>query len=122
MQYRISNESLGLFVARCTATKLFQQEQEPYHERGVFLNQEPQTKVRLPQKEKGEVLGIIESMLGANRMKIRAMDGKTRVGEIRGRMKNHVWLRIGDVIVMVPWTFQDDKADIVRLCQGMQAE
>jgi translation initiation factor 1A len=50
------------------------------------------------------------------------MDGKTRMGGIRGKMKRRVWLRAGDVIVMVPWSFQDDKADIVWRYQGTQVE
>ncbi|MGZ4882695.1 MAG: translation initiation factor eIF-1A [Halobacteriota archaeon] len=86
------------------------------------MSQEPQTKVRLPRKEEGEVLGIVESMLGANRVKIQSMDGKTHMGRIRGKMKKRVWLRVGDVIIMAPWSFQDDKADIVWRYQGTQVE
>jgi translation initiation factor 1A len=50
------------------------------------------------------------------------MDGKTRMGGIRGKMKRRVWLRAGDVMVMVPWSSQDDKADIVWRYQGTQVE
>ncbi|MGB9371257.1 MAG: translation initiation factor eIF-1A [Halobacteriota archaeon] len=74
----------------------------------------------MPRKEEREVLGIVESMLGANRVKIQSMDGKTRMGRIRGKMKKRVWLRVGDVIVLVPWSFQDDKANIVWRYQGTQ--
>ena len=72
--------------------------------------------------EQGEILGIVESMLGANRVKIRSIDGKTRMGRIPGKMKKRVWLRVGDVIIMVPWTFQEDRADIVWRYQGTQVE
>jgi initiation factor 1A len=48
-------------------------------------------------------------MLGANRVKIQSVDGKTRMGRIRAKMKKRAWLLVGDVIVMVPWSFQDDK-------------
>jgi translation initiation factor 1A len=61
-------------------------------------------------------------MLGANRVKIHSMDSKTRMGRIRGKMKKRVWLRVGGVIVMVPWSFQDDKADIMWRYQGTQVE
>jgi translation initiation factor 1A len=44
------------------------------------------------------------------------------MGGIRGKMKRRVWLRAGDVIVMVPWSFQDDKAEIVWRYQGTQVE
>jgi translation initiation factor 1A len=71
--------------------------------------------------EQGEILGIVESMLSANRVKVRSMDGKTRLGRIPGKMKKRVWLRVGDVIIVVPWT-QDDKADIIWRYQGTQVE
>ncbi|HYC20907.1 MAG TPA: translation initiation factor IF-1 [Candidatus Bathyarchaeia archaeon] len=44
------------------------------------------------------------------------------MGRIRGKMKKRVWLRVGDVIVMVPSSFQDDKADIVWQYQGAHVE
>jgi translation initiation factor 1A len=37
-------------------------------------------------------------------------------------MKKRVWLRVGDVIIMVPWTFDDDKADIVWRYQSTHGE
>ncbi|MDD1725726.1 MAG: translation initiation factor eIF-1A [Euryarchaeota archaeon] len=89
--------------------------------RCFFLGEEPQSKVRLPREELGEVFGIVEQMLSANRVEVRSVDGKTRMGRIRGKMKKRVWLRLGDVVVRVPWAFQD-KADIVWRYQGKQVE
>jgi translation initiation factor 1A len=80
------------------------------------------TKVRLPRKNENEILGIVEAMLGANRVRVRCLDGKTRMGRIPGKMKKRVWLRIGDVIIIKPWSFQDDKGDIVWRYQGSQVE
>jgi translation initiation factor 1A len=94
----------------------------PALEKGVFLGEEQQTKVRLPQKERGEIFGRVESMLGANRVIVRSMDGKTRMARIPGKMKKRVWLRVGDVVLLVPWSFQNDKADIVWRYQGTQVE
>jgi translation initiation factor 1A len=50
------------------------------------------------------------------------MDGKTRMGMILSKMKKRVWLRIGDVIVIVPWGFQDNKANILWRYQGTHVE
>ncbi|MBU2617468.1 MAG: translation initiation factor eIF-1A [Euryarchaeota archaeon] len=76
------------------------------------MNQEEEiTRVRIPQG--GEILGIVEGMLGANRLSVRCMDGKTRMGRIPGRMKKRIWIRRGDVVIVVPWEFQDDKSDVV---------
>ena len=41
-------------------------------------------------------------MLGANRVKIRSIDEKARIGRIRGKMKKGILLRVGEVIVMLP--------------------
>jgi len=54
-----------------------------------------------------------ELMLGANHIKIRCFDGVTRTGRIKGKIKKKVWIREGDVLVVVPWSFQDEKCDIV---------
>jgi len=52
-------------------------------------------------------------MLGANRLKVRCMDGKIRTARIPGKMKKRIWIREGDVVIVVPWSFQDEKADVV---------
>ena len=51
---------------------------------------------------------IVTSVLGANRVKVGSINGKTRMGRIPGKNAERVWLRVGDVIIMVPWTFDDD--------------
>ncbi|HYA61134.1 MAG TPA: translation initiation factor eIF-1A [Candidatus Acidoferrum sp.] len=90
--------------------------------RGVYLTEEQQPKVRLPRKDKNEIFGTVESMLGASRVRVRSMDGKTRMGRIPGKMKKRVWLRVGDIILIRPWSFQDEKADVVWRYLGTQAE
>jgi translation initiation factor 1A len=52
-------------------------------------------------------------MLGGSRITVRSQDGKTRMGRIPGKMKRRVWLRVGDVIIIRPWSIQDEKADVV---------
>lgn len=67
--------------------------------------------MRIPRGR--EILGIVENMLGANRLRIRCLDGKTRLGRIPGKMKKRIWIRSGDVVIVVPWEFQDDKSDVI---------
>jgi len=69
-------------------------------------------RVRVPNEKKGEVLGFVENMLGANRIRVRCMDGVVRIGRIPGKMKKRTWIREGDVVIVVPWSFQDEKADV----------
>ncbi len=68
-------------------------------------------RVRIPKGR--EVLGILESRLGACRMMVKCLDGKSRVCRIPGRFKRGLWLREGDVVIVEPWEFQsDEKGDI----------
>ena len=69
-------------------------------------------RVRLPRGR--EVLGILESRLGACRMMVKCLDGKSRVCRIPGRLKRALWIREGDVILVEPWEFEaDSKGDIM---------
>lgn len=68
-------------------------------------------RVRIPKGR--EMLGIVDNMLGANRVSVRCLDGKTRLGRIPGKMKKRIWIRNGDVVIVLPWEFQDDKADVI---------
>ncbi|MBP2143556.1 translation initiation factor 1A [Methanococcus voltae] len=77
--------------------------------------QQPQpTRVRTPRKEENELLGIIEQMLGASRVRVRCMDGKLRMGRIPGKLKRKIWVRENDVVIVTPWEVQgDEKCDII---------
>ncbi len=75
-------------------------------------NNSKPSRVRLPKE--GELLGIIEQMLGASRVRVRCADGKMRMGRIPGKMKKRIWMREGDYVVIKPWDIQgDEKGDIV---------
>ncbi len=69
-------------------------------------------RVRLPKKSNSEQFAIAELMMGANHIRVRCSDGVTRLGRIKGKMKKRAWIREGDIIIIVPWSFQDDKCDI----------
>jgi translation initiation factor 1A len=83
--------------------------------RQINSNQQPDefTRVRLPQKSANEILGTVESLLGANKLRVRCTDGVVRLTRIPGKIKKRIWIREGDVIIIVPWPFQNEKADII---------
>ncbi|MFZ2411670.1 MAG: translation initiation factor eIF-1A [Candidatus Methanoperedens sp.] len=83
--------------------------------RNINSNQQPEefSRVRIPQKNANEILGTVESLLGANKLRVRCMDGIVRLTRIPGKMKKRIWIREGDVIILVPWSFQNEKADII---------
>ncbi|MDI9633398.1 MAG: translation initiation factor eIF-1A [Methanolinea sp.] len=69
-------------------------------------------RVRLPQKRNREQFAVAELMLGSNHIRVRCIDGVTRMGRIKGKMKKRAWIREGDTLIVTPWSFQDDKCDI----------
>ncbi len=79
-------------------------------------------RVKLPQKRNREMFGCAELMMGANHIRVRGFDGVTRMGRIKGKIKKKVWIREGDILIIIPWTFQDEKCDIIYRYTGPQVE
>ena len=73
----------------------------------------PTVRVRLPKKGNKEQFALAELMMGANHIRVRCIDGITRLGRIKGTMKKRVWIREGDTLIVAPWSFQDAKCDII---------
>ena len=47
-------------------------------------------------------------------MKVRCLDGKTRITRIPGRLKRRLWVREGDIIIVEPWELGGDaKGDVL---------
>lgn len=68
------------------------------------------TNVKLP--DDGQVFGIVKDLVGDNKLKARCLDGEERLCRIPGRMRKKVWIREDDVIIVDPWDWQDEKADV----------
>ncbi len=69
-------------------------------------------RVRMPRGK--EVLGVIEAMLGTNKLQVRCQDNRLRMCRIPGRMRKRVWMKEGDIVIIEPWTIQGDKSgDVV---------
>ncbi len=83
----------------------------PYNQNQEEQNPEGPIRVRLPRQ--GEVLGILDQRLGASRMMVRCLDGKSRNCRVPGRLKRKLWLREGDIVLVKPWEFDNEKADII---------
>lgn len=77
-------------------------------------------RVRLPQGR--EVLGVVEQRVGGSRMIVRCFDGKSRNCRVPGRLRRKLWLREGDVIIVEPWEFDNDKGDILFKYNPAQVE
>ncbi|GAA5046774.1 hypothetical protein GCM10025751_16410 [Haladaptatus pallidirubidus] len=66
--------------------------------------------LRMPDDD--EVFATVTNMLGANRVKVRCADGTERTARIPGKMQKRVWIREDDIVLVEPWDWQDEKADI----------
>jgi len=69
-------------------------------------------RVRMPRTKEGEIFGIADQLLGASRIRVMCADGKSRLGRIPGKLKKRMWIREGDLVIVRPWQFQDEKCDI----------
>jgi len=64
------------------------------------------SRIRIPREP--EVLGIIEMMVGGDKMRVKCDDGLMRVVRIPGRLRKKVWVRTGYLILVEPWKLQKD--------------
>jgi len=68
-------------------------------------------------------LGIVDKLLGFDRVLVKCMDGKARLCRIRGKMKRRVWIKAGDTVIVAPWDFQSDtRGDVVWRYTASQTE
>ena len=71
-------------------------------------------KRELEFRTEGQEYGQVTRLLGGGRVECYCMDGKKRTCTIRGSMKNRVWIRAGDIVLLGLREFGDDgKADIM---------
>ena len=54
-----------------------------------------------------------DQLMGASKLRVMCEDGKSRMARIPGKMKRRMWIKPGDLVIVKPWDFQDDKADVV---------
>ena len=70
------------------------------------------SRTRLPRGS--EILGSVEMMLGGDKMRVKCVDGYTRISRIPGRLRKRVWIRVGDLVLVEPWTTQsNERADVI---------
>ncbi|MCD6502765.1 MAG: translation initiation factor eIF-1A [Thermoplasmata archaeon] len=78
-------------------------------------------RVPLPDRDNGEMFAIAREMLGGNHLRVICEDKKERLARIPGKMLKKVWIKVGDLLIVKPWEFQDTKADVVFRYTKVQA-
>ncbi|PSG98255.1 translation initiation factor eIF-1A [Thermoplasmatales archaeon SW_10_69_26] len=66
----------------------------------------------LPDERKREMFALAKNLLGGSRLEVVCEDGETRMGRIKGKHKRRMWIREGDLLIVKPWDFQDEKCDV----------
>ena len=79
-----------------------------------YGNQVDETNLRvtLPYKPKGEMFAVAETFQGGSRLQLICEDGERRMGRIPGKLRRRMWIRENDLLIVIPWSFQDSKADV----------
>ncbi len=72
--------------------------------------EETRRNVRMPGDS--EQFAIVTEHNGGNHVRVFCDDGESRMGRIPGRMKYRVWIEQDDIVLVEPWDWQDEKANI----------
>ncbi len=82
---------------------------------------QPMGWVRLPKE--GEILGVVIGTLGGGRLQVACKDGKERMARIPGKIRRNIWVRDGDIVIVIPWEIGGDKkADVVWRYNRIQTD
>jgi len=77
-----------------------------------WSEEEEISRIRIPKE--GEMLGIVELMLGSDKLRVQCDDGRERIVRIPGKLRKRVWIRVGDLILIRPWKVMSDRrADVI---------
>ena len=78
-------------------------------------------RVPLPKRKVNEMFAIADQMLGGRRVRAICEDGEVRIARIPGKMRRRQWVREEDLIVVQPWEYQDDRANVISRYSKTQA-
>ncbi|WP_049996095.1 translation initiation factor eIF-1A [Halococcus sediminicola] len=76
------------------------------------MSEESSGRKNLRMPDDNQVFAVVTQHNGGNHVQLQCMDGKERMGRIPGRMKYRVWINEGDVVLVEPWDWQDEKGTI----------
>lgn len=70
-------------------------------------------KLRLPNKEEGEYFALVTVMPGTEYIKVMCEDGVERAARIPGKLRNRVFIKENDVIIIKKREYEENKAEVV---------
>lgn len=87
---------------------------------GVSNEESERRNLRMPSGN--EQFAVVTRHNGGNHVRVQCEDGENRMGRIPGRMKYRTWINEGDTVLVEPWDFQDEKANIEWRYSGQDAD
>jgi translation initiation factor 1A len=100
--------------------KVFSPHKKPGTGAPPLSRDEERRRLRFPKE--GEVLGVVLGLMGGSRMKVACKDSKERMCRIPGKLKNKIWVKEGDVVIVRPFEIQGDKkGDVIWRYFPLQA-
>jgi translation initiation factor 1A len=64
-------------------------------------------------KEDFQEYGQVNKLLGDCRVEVLCNDGVNRIGHIRGKIVNKIWIGYGDIVLVSLREFDDEKCDVI---------
>jgi translation initiation factor 1A len=73
-------------------------------------------------KEVDQEYAQVTALLGNCRLRLNCIDGKSRIGKIRGAIRKKMWISINDVVLVSLRDFEDDKCDILHCYKSFEVK
>jgi translation initiation factor 1A len=67
----------------------------------------------LVSPEEGQLLGRVIKLVGGDNVVVKCNDQNIRICRISGKIKRRMWIRANDIVLVSPWDFRADRADII---------
>lgn len=61
----------------------------------------------------GHVFGKVVGLAGSGWAIVNCSDGVTRKCRVRGKLRRKIWVRLEDLVLVEPWSFQNDRGEIL---------
>ena len=71
-------------------------------------------------KEVDQEYGQVTALLGNCRLRLDCIDGKTRLGKIRGAIRKKSWIVLNDVVLVSLRDYEDDKCDVLHVYKPIE--
>ena len=97
-------------------------ERTPQKRRGDGAGDEENLGVRLLRKGNREIFGVAELMMGANHIPGEMHRWRDPPRPDQGEDQEEGLDPRGDILIVVPWSFQDERCDIIHRYTGPQVE